>query len=138
MGVFNTLHATVACPTCGQDAKRDIQFKYGDSGMNQFVLGESIGWDVNVRGRPWAGVTLTSGIAAGPCAGCATDLLDFVIELHGDKLVAVWPRSEADEPYWPDLDRNYAIHFGEMLLSERAGRRASLTSNPWTTDDFHD
>lgn len=136
MGVYNTLYATVACPECKCRAPRAIQFKYGDSHMREFKIGDSIGWDVNVRGRPWHGVTLTSGI--GDCDVCKGDFVDFVIELRGNQLVAVWPRTRKDTAYWPDLDRSYAIHFDDMsLLDEPPGPRPSLKLHTWTTD-HHD
>jgi hypothetical protein len=135
MGVFNTLHATVACPGCKRRASRAIQFKFGDSRMREFKIGDVIGWDVNVRGRRWHGVTLTSGLGA--CGVCEKDSVEFVIELHGDRLVAVWPRTKKDSAYWPDLDRNYAIHFDDpSLLGETPGSRASLKRSSWITDNY--
>jgi hypothetical protein len=137
MGVYNTLLATVACPQCKRREPRLIQFKYGDSRMREFRIGQSVFWDVNVCGRPWSGVTLTSGI--GSCEHCEDDSVDFVIELRGNELVAVWPRTRKDTTYWPDLDRNYAIHFEDhSLLEEPVGPRPSLKRSKWTTDDFHD
>lgn len=136
MGVYNTLYATVACPTCKRREPRAIQFKYGDSRMREFKLGGSVFWDVNVRGRPWPGLTLTRGI--GGCTHCENHYVDFVIELRSDQLVAVWPRTRKDDRYWQDLDRNYAIHFGdESLLQEPPGPRPSLGRSTWTTDDHH-
>ncbi|MCE9522933.1 MAG: hypothetical protein K8S25_10945 [Alphaproteobacteria bacterium] len=138
MGFFNTLHAVVPCSKCGQSAKRDIQFKYGDSRMNEFEVGQFVGWNVNVRGQPWAGVALTAG-TAGQCATCNADFLDYIIELRGDKLVAVWPRTEADDPYWNDLDNNYAIHFDDSTADDaESGPRVSLRATKWTVDNCHD
>ena len=136
MGVYNTLHATVACPNCKRRETRAIQFKYGDSRMREFKIGQSIGWDVNVRGQPWSGVTLTSGIAG--CGHCESDFVDFIIELRGDEIVAVWPRTRKDAAYWPDLERNYAIHFESApLLEEPVGPRPSLKHSKWVGDDHH-
>jgi hypothetical protein len=113
-----------------------IQFKYGDCRMREFRIGQSIFWHVNVRGRPWHGLTLTSGI--GGCSKCENPFVDFVIELRGNELVAVWPRTRKDAAYWPDLDRGYAIHFEEpSLLEEPPGPRPSLKRYNWIVDEHY-
>ena len=103
--------------------------------MREFKIGQSISWDSNVRGRPWGGVTLTSG--SGTCEHCENDFVDFIIELRGNELVAAWPRTRKDAAYWLDLDRNYAIHFEDLsLLKEPPGPRPSLKQHRWTSDDY--
>jgi hypothetical protein len=86
----------------------EIQFKYGDTRLYEFRLGEKLEWGGNSVGEPNCRKVLVEGLAPS-CPNCQAEHLFFDISLEGDVLLAVAPFG-IEPRTWPDTwDGNYLV-----------------------------
>jgi hypothetical protein len=52
MGLFNTLITEINCPNCGRKSQARIQFKFRNTGLLEYKIGDTIAWGGNEIGRP--------------------------------------------------------------------------------------
>lgn len=52
MSLYNTCTATMACPSCGQIALREIQFRFGHVRLYESVVGSRLVWGPDAVGEP--------------------------------------------------------------------------------------
>lgn len=90
MGAFNTVVASVCCPSCGRDAELEIQFKYGSTWQYRYRIGDRLRWGGNDIGSPGYKRVRVEGIG-GPCSHCGARYLDFDVVVENDFFVKVEP-----------------------------------------------
>ena len=96
MGMFNTVSAEAECPWCHQIGTYRIQFKYGEIGLSEYVLGETLKWDGkwSAVGRKDAHQVLVLGLAHA-CPHCQSSEedngIEFCILIEENILTSVFP-----------------------------------------------
>jgi hypothetical protein len=90
MSAFNMVTAAAPCPSCGQIAEFEVQFKYGDTWQHLYRIGDRLRWGGNDIGSPGHMRVLVEGIG-GPCPHCGTDNMDFDLVVQNDAVVRLEP-----------------------------------------------
>ena len=88
MGAFNTIQTEVACPSCGQSAEFEIQFKYGNTWQLSYNLGDRLQWGGNDVGVPGKKKVEVESIG-GPCPHCSVDCVEFDVTIENDVITSV-------------------------------------------------
>lgn len=123
MGMFNTVLAEAECPWCHQISTYSIQFQYGELGLYNYFLGETLKWGEkgsHEEGRKDVHHVLVLGLG-GSCRSCGSseedNSIEFCILIEENVLTSVFPLSEL----WSE---NYLIlddigqkhhHHGKMM-----------------------
>lgn len=90
MGVFNNLTAPLQCPHCGASTRVDVQFKYGNTWLLDYGLGERLRWGGNDIGEPGKRHVVVDGAVATPCASCGHgEEWDAYVHVENDVLTLV-------------------------------------------------
>jgi hypothetical protein len=90
MGLFNTVEATVECPSCGKPMPVVVQFKYGATRQFKYRVGDRLRWGFNDVGSSRQERVIVEGIG-GPCPGCGADDLEFDVVVIDGVITAVQP-----------------------------------------------
>ena len=92
MGAFNTLKSEWVCPSCGERAGFNTQFKYGAVWQFEYHLGDQLQWGVNDQGKPGCKRVVLDGVME-ECPLCGAEGEDCEIWMENDCFVAVQPVS---------------------------------------------
>lgn len=88
MGLYNTVEISGTCPCSNDQVKLEVQFKYGDTYLHHYKIGDVIKWGGIDIGKPGRSKVFVDGVAG--CPGCDRDL-DYEVWLESDKIVDVKP-----------------------------------------------
>jgi hypothetical protein len=98
MGLFNTLLTALPCPNCSDIIEKQIQFKYGDTRLNEYRIGDRLRWGSNNEGQPgykkvkvWA-----TGVHC-PICGYDPEWDEYEILIENDILISVTSLLNWDE-----------------------------------------
>lgn len=97
MSVYNRLRAEARCPNCGETSQQVIQFKFGDTWLDEYALGDSLRWGGNDIGRPGIKKVIVRG-AGEECPVCHSGGEDFSVVVERDVLTAVEEAPEGPPP----------------------------------------
>ena len=103
MGAYNLVKLRRVCPSCGTEAEHRFQFKYGDTWLHEYQIGDQLQWGRNDIGRSGAKKVVVDAVAES-CPVCRfEDEKDYEIWLERDKITALKPASgEHDFVYCQD------------------------------------
>jgi hypothetical protein len=100
MGMFNTVVAEAECPWCRQISTYSIQFKYGELGLYDYLLGETLKWGekgYDEEGRKDVHQVLVRGLG-GSCRYCGSreedNGIEFCVLIEENVLKSVFPLSD--------------------------------------------
>lgn len=88
MSAFNTVHANVKCPSCGQQVEIMAQFKYGDTWQYEYSIGDLIRWGGNQIGAPGARRAVVDAVVE-RCPSCNMDSWDLYVEIDDGRIASV-------------------------------------------------
>jgi hypothetical protein len=97
MGAYNIVRASVRCPNCGHTSEQAIQFKFGDTRLYEYTIGDTLRWGGNDIGRPGIRKVAVAG-ASEECPVCRARELDFSVIIERDIVVAVEQAPEGPAP----------------------------------------
>ncbi len=116
MGMFNTVVAEAECPWCRQISTYSIQFKYGELGLYNYLLGETLKWGekgYDEEGRKDAHQVLVRGLG-GSCRYCGSseedNWIEFCVLIEENVLKSVFPLSDLwsdDYLILDDIDKKH-------------------------------
>lgn len=125
MGMFNTVLAEAECPWCHQISTYSIQFQYGELGLYNYVLGETLKWGekgFDEEGRKDVHQVLVLG-RGGSCRLCGSsgedNSIEFCLLIKENVLTSVFPLSELwSENYLilDDLSQKHLPHWKAMKV----------------------
>ena len=92
MGLYNTIEISGTCPCCNNEVKLEVQFKYGDTYLHHYKLGDVIEWGGIDIGKPGRSKVVVEGFKL--CPICDAEL-NYEVWLESDKIVAVKPYTGA-------------------------------------------
>jgi hypothetical protein len=93
MGAYNLLRLKRICPNCGKQAEFRFQFKYGDTWLHEYRIGDQLKWGGNDIGQSGASRVVVDAVAEG-CPLCGfEDQMDYEIWLEQDKIIDLKPAS---------------------------------------------
>ena len=90
MGLFNILRTKTECPLCKRVGIFEIQFKYGGTRLNEYVLGDKLKWDYNCEGEPNCKKVLVESISP-KCSNCGVEHVEFDVIVKNDVLISAVP-----------------------------------------------
>ena len=79
MGLYSTIWAPLQCNCCGFESEVDVQFKYGNLWVHEYMVGDSIAWGRTQVGEPSEIRVAALGTAS--CPRCHEEAcFDVIIE----------------------------------------------------------
>lgn len=87
MALFNTLIAAVACPSCGAEHDRRVQYRYGRTWQLETHLGDEVEWGVGAVGEAGHNEVIVAGWIDS-CPSCSFEG-DCEVVVRNDLLVGV-------------------------------------------------
>jgi hypothetical protein len=97
MSAYNIVRTSVSCPECGDTSRQAIQFKFGDTWMYEYSIGDTLRWGGNDIGRPRLGKVLVAGTSE-ECLVCHTRGQAFSVRIENDLVVGVEPAPDRPPP----------------------------------------
>lgn len=97
MSAYNRLRVQARCPNCGKTSEQVIQFKFGDTWLHEYSLGDSLRWGGNDIGRPGLGRVSVSG-SGEECPVCHNRGEDFSVVIERDVIASVEDAPEGPPP----------------------------------------
>ena len=88
MSAYNRLRAEARCPNCGVTSQQVIQFKFGDTWLCDYALGDLLRWGGNDIGRPEIAKVIVRG-AGEECPVCHSRGEEFAVIVERDVITAV-------------------------------------------------
>ncbi len=67
MGMFNTLFAEITCENCHHRQVEQIQFKFADTWLFEYRIGDRLQWGGNDKGRPGLSMVKVLGCLVAKC-----------------------------------------------------------------------
>lgn len=92
MGVYNVVLVPEACAACGAAIERRVQFKWGDTWLREYRIGEPLAWGGNDVGDPGLRRVVVEA-AAEDCPRCGAEGPEGDVVIERD-VVTEW-RPEA-------------------------------------------
>ena len=111
MGLFNTLVKEIQCENCGNLFQGELQFKFGDTWLHIYNIGDKIKWGGNDVGKSGMQCAKVYGILASDCCPkCGQDigLCEFDITIENDIIIGV-DKMEDIRKYDPNEGDYYTI-----------------------------
>jgi hypothetical protein len=111
MSLYNIVVEAVpeTCPACRAEILRSVQFKFGDTELYRYRVGDEIRWggNGNDTGEPGLGLVVVSGYPE-PCPRCGDyeSDLEYEVWIRRDRIESVRPSSgrftptSVDQGYW--------------------------------------
>jgi hypothetical protein len=106
MAMVNRLTVLAACPNCGEQELRRVQFRFGYVRQFRYVIGSRLEWEsVGSIGLPGL-ARVVADAALDTCSNCNDDR-DCAVLIHNDVLVGVdfEPDPQPPEDGWYELER---------------------------------
>ena len=73
MGAYNPVRTKLTCPGCHEPAEVDVQFKYGETWLHSYKIGDALRWGGLQVGVPGASAVVVSGWTGARCESCGRD-----------------------------------------------------------------
>lgn len=99
MGAYNLLKTEIQCIHCKERFLGKIQFKFGDTWLNEYLINETIKWGGADIGQPGLDKVKVYGILEeGQCQFCKLQLADeFDIIIEKDIIKSINPLANLEE-----------------------------------------
>jgi len=108
MGTYNTLKVDEQCLSCGASFILNIQFKFGETWLYNYRLGEKIKWGSANNGIPNLDKVKVYGVSESDhCPHCKNPILgEYDIIMNKDIINSIVPMNSLGD-YDFDVDGNY-------------------------------
>jgi len=111
MGTYNVLNTIIKCKRCKYLLNVKVQFKFGDTWLYEYQLGDKINWGGNDKGEPNLAKVKAYGIlSSGKCPNCGfTNEEEYDIFIENDSIRSIAPLSNISD-YNADEEGNYYVY----------------------------